>query len=138
MYNGDIKAIEAWQRLKLEKKSCLIDVRSSAEHVFVGIPALETLGKSVILLPWQEYPEMEVNSSFLEELNKKIGKDKEDTTLIFLCRSGVRSSYAAQLAHKQGYVAYNIKDGFEGKIDSNMKRGMIDGWKAAQLPWRQS
>jgi len=34
--------------------------------------------------------------------------------------------------------AFNVGDGFEGDVDEQGHRGNRNGWKAANLPWRQS
>jgi rhodanese-related sulfurtransferase len=34
--------------------------------------------------------------------------------------------------------AYNIAGGFEGDPDGMRHRGLVNGWKAEGLPWRQS
>jgi rhodanese-related sulfurtransferase len=58
---------------------------------------------------------------------------------MFLCRSGVRSHGAAQLATQAGYTrAMNILEGFEGDLDANGHRGTVGGWRKASLPWVQS
>ena len=37
-----------------------------------------------------------------------------------------------------GYrTAINIADGFEGDMDEDGHRGNRNGWKQAELPWRQ-
>ncbi|MBX9634424.1 MAG: rhodanese-like domain-containing protein, partial [Magnetospirillum sp.] len=59
-------------------------------------------------------------------------------TLLFLCRSGVRSKAAAELMTQLGYAAsYNILDGFEGALDPTRHRGTTAGWKVSGLPWAQ-
>ena len=51
-------------------------------------------------------------------------------TLLFICRSGVRSHYAAYVASMAGFErSYNVLEGFEGHPGSG------DGWQAAGLPW---
>jgi rhodanese-related sulfurtransferase len=37
-----------------------------------------------------------------------------------------------------GYTTYNVANGFEGQIDAAGHRGTLNGWKAEDLPWRQS
>jgi len=58
--------------------------------------------------------------------------------LFFLCRSGARSRAAAIALTEAGYgPCFNIKDGFEGALDTKRHRGAL-GWKAAGLPWLQT
>jgi rhodanese-related sulfurtransferase len=53
--------------------------------------------------------------------------------LLFLCRSGVRSHYAAQLAAQAGFEnTYNVLEGFEGEYGAG-----TNGWRAAGLPWEK-
>jgi hypothetical protein len=35
-------------------------------------------------------------------------------------------------------MSRNISGGFEGPLDGERRRGGVDGWKAAGLPWVQS
>jgi rhodanese-related sulfurtransferase len=62
-----------------------------------------------------------------------------EVPVMFLCRSGVRSHAAAQLAAQSGYArAMNILEGFEGDLDAHGHRGTVGGWRKAGLPWVQS
>jgi rhodanese-related sulfurtransferase len=64
--------------------------------------------------------------------------DKEAPVLL-LCRSGARSRAAAIALTAAGFgQAINIGDGFEGDTDDEGHRGNRNGWKASNLPWRQS
>jgi Rhodanese-related sulfurtransferase len=135
-YAGDISPSEAWERLTSDPKAKLVDVRTQAEWVYVGIPDLTPLGKQPLLVSWQVFPAMTRNEAFAEQL-KSQGVQPDDTVL-FLCRSGVRSKAAAELVTSLGYTAaYNVLDGFEGQLDSARHRGTAGGWKAAGLPWAQ-
>ena len=58
--------------------------------------------------------------------------------VLVLCRSGARSRAAAIALTQAGFQqAINIADGFEGDRDGEGHRGNHNGWKAADLPWRQ-
>jgi len=134
-YAGDVTPSDAWSGLGRDKAAQLIDVRTKPEWQFVGMPDLAEHGKRTVLLAWQEYPAMQVNSAFVEQLAKAV-PDK-DAPLYFLCRSGARSKAAAMAATAAGYKrCYNILDGFEGGLDPTRHRGKA-GWKAAGLPWIQ-
>ena len=62
----------------------------------------------------------------------------EDTTILFLCRSGQRSIGAAIALTEAGYgKSYNVLEGFEGNKDDAGHRGRTGGWKVAGLPWTQ-
>lgn len=56
--------------------------------------------------------------------------------LVVLCRSGVRSECAARAAAEAGIDAvYNMLEGFEGAADASGRRGHVNGWMHARLPW---
>ena len=87
---------EAWSELSSRQSACLVDVRTKEEWTFVGVPNLESLGKKVIFVEWQEYPRMSYNPSFVDRLMEEIGEQPVDD-LYFICRSGVRSMEAAHV-----------------------------------------
>ncbi|MBX9635740.1 MAG: rhodanese-like domain-containing protein, partial [Magnetospirillum sp.] len=94
-YAGDITPAEAWERLASDANAKLIDVRTQAEWVYVGIPDLAPLDKKPLLISWQVFPAMTKNEAFAQQLQSQ-GVQPGDT-LLFLCRSGVRSKAAAEL-----------------------------------------
>ena len=129
----DIAPAETWAAMQNDPAAMLVDVRTDAEWNYVGIPDLADAGKRVVLIPWQVYPSMAVNSHFTEALRK--GGVLPEHRVYFICRSGARSLAAAQAA---GYAAvFNVADGFEGPVDRDGHRGQAAGWKAAGLPWVQ-
>lgn len=107
----------------------LVDVRTVAELGYVGGVA------DAQTVEWQSYPTMQVNDHFIEELQAVAAVD---SPVLFLCRSGVRSHYAATVAAEHGYRAYNILEGFEGDLDADGHRNTVNGWRARRLPWVQS
>jgi rhodanese-related sulfurtransferase len=127
---------QVWQALKEEPQAQLVDVRTDAEWTYVGLTDLSGVAKQPVLIPWQIFPKMEVNTGFIDQL-KQAGFTPEHH-IYFMCRSGVRSLAAAQAAQAAGFAnVYNVADGFEGNPDGEGHRGRIAGWKAAGLPWRQ-
>lgn len=135
-YAGDLSAAEAWELLKSDPKARLIDVRTTAEWNFVGLPDLSPLGQEAALIEWQMFPTMQPNPQFVAAASA--GADK-DAPVLFLCRSGARSRSAAIALTAAGFGrAYNIAGGFEGDLDDERHRGHRNGWKAAGLPWKQS
>jgi rhodanese-related sulfurtransferase len=127
---------DVWEALKADGKAQLVDVRTDAEWTYVGLPDLSPLGKQAVLIAWQIFPRMEVNTEFVAQLHAA-GFTGEHH-LYFLCRSGVRSLAAAQAAAAAGFAhCHNIADGFEGPADAAGHRGTGAGWKADGLPWRQ-
>ncbi|MCX5478169.1 rhodanese-like domain-containing protein [Kaistia geumhonensis] len=140
-FAGDVSAAEAWEGLAGEPQAMLIDVRTKAEWAYVGIPNLSAIGKDVLLVEWQSYPAMAVNTDFAEVLSAELERRSvgRETALYFLCRSGVRSLAAAKAMAEAGYDrCFNVAGGFEGPLDGARHRGEVDGWKAAGLPWVQS
>ena len=49
-YAGDVIPSEAWEMLKSEPDTVLIDVRTDAEYNYVGRPDLSSLGKYLSLI----------------------------------------------------------------------------------------
>ncbi len=127
---------DAWETLLRDPGAQLVDVRTQPEWAFVGLPDLGQASKQPVLIPWQVYPTMQVNSSFADHL-REAGLDP-GSKLYFLCRSGGRSLAAAAAAQAAGFAnSYNVADGFEGPTDEEGHRGTVAGWKAEGLPWRQ-
>ena len=127
---------QVWAALQADPAARLVDVRTIAEWSYVGLPDVEAIGREPILIPWQIFPTMHVNTEFVDQL-KQAGLTPEHG-LYFLCRSGVRSLAAAAAAEAAGYsFSYNVLDGFEGPPDAEGHRGQVAGWKANGLPWRQ-
>ena len=140
-YKGDVTAEEAWSALSREPKAVLVDVRTTAEWNYVGLPDLSTIGKPILRLEWQSFPSGEVNPKFAEALDAELKKDGalHDVPVFFICRSGARSASAAIAMTAIGYThCFNVAGGFEGRRDEGGHRGTVEGWKAADLPWVQS
>lgn len=136
--NVDVAA--TWQLLESRARSQLIDVRTRAEWTYVGIPDLGSLNKRPILVEWQTFPDQSIDPRFAERLAGELsalGVELDDD-LFFICRSGGRSLAAAKAMAAMGYRAcHNVADGFEGSLDEERHRGIVGGWKAADLPWLQ-
>jgi rhodanese-related sulfurtransferase len=127
-YAGALLPAEAFALMQAGAK--LVDVRTKAELVYVGsVPGAEAI-------EWNTYPEGARNPAFLEQLGEEVHKEE---TVMFLCRSGVRSHFAAIMATQAGWAeAYNILEGFEGDKNAAGQRNATGGWKHARLPWIQS
>ena len=135
-YAGDLSPDEAWTKLAAGADVVLVDVRTTAEWQYVGLPDLRSLDKEPLLVDWQVFPQMQVNPRFVEELTAKGAKPEQ--TLLFLCRSGVRSRHAAAAMTAAGFPqCFNVSEGFEGDKDSHGHRGHTGGWKMRGLPWLQ-
>ena len=126
-YAGALRPREAFALMQSGAK--LVDVRTQAELYWVGqVPG-------ALWIEWNRYPGGALNTEFLGQLASIAAKDE---TLLFLCRSGGRSHFAASAAAQAGWrECYNVLEGFEGDRDSSQHRGTMNGWKAAGLPWAQ-
>ena len=140
---GEVSPGEAWQILEGDTSALLIDVRTRAEWGFVGVPDLSEVGHSTIFVEWVGFPNMSANPQFVAEVMEAIG-DHTPNTLLFICRSGVRSLRAATaIAEHFSNVevqatCLNVAEGFEGDLDPKGHRGSHNGWKARGLAWSQS
>lgn len=133
-YAGDVTPSDTYAALQADTHAVLVDVRTQAEWAYVGTPDMSELGKATVLVEWQRFPDGRRNTEFVDDL-RSAGVD--GGPIYFICRSGVRSRSAAQVATAAGLgPAYNVIDGFEGQLDADRHRG-VGGWKAAGLPWTQ-
>jgi rhodanese-related sulfurtransferase len=107
----------------------LVDVRTRPEVLYVGrVPGS-------VLIEWQTYPGNAPNPDFLAQLSSQV---EPGETLMFLCRSGQRSHWAAAAAASAGWPdSFNVLEGFEGAKDAQQHRGTLGGWRKAGLPWVQ-
>lgn len=138
-----ISAKDAFAFLAKDADSMLVDVRTPEETNFVGIVDPAELDERMALIPWKLLPDMRLNPNFTSALTaitqENFTEKALDAKIFFMCRSGARSDQAAYHATTLGFKnCYNIIGGFEGDIDSDNHRGNINGWKAENLPWRQS
>lgn len=140
-YAGDVTPEQAWELLEQDPQAQLVDVRTVAEWTFVGAPELSGLGREVHMVEWQRFPDMSANPDFVRIVAERLRSSgaEADTPILFLCRSGARSRAAAMAMTAAGFHrAFNVATGFEGDKDLSGHRGTVGGWKAANLPWRQS
>jgi len=132
----------AWEFIQNDPKAVLIDVRSTMEFLFVGHP------KGAIHIAWIDEPDWDVNKDFVKEVRKVMlggaisrgDKDQpiQNTPVLLICRSGVRSLDAGKELIKAGFMqVYNIIDGFEGPRDADHHRSTLGGWRFHGLPWEQ-
>lgn len=140
-YAGDVSETDAFSALS--QNSLVVDVRTRAEWSFVGVPAIAP--ERLVLSEWQAFPDMQVQPDFAQKTAQEVfarsgAKSAEEApTLFFLCRSGARSRSAAIAMTEAGFAqCFNIQNGFEGVPNEHGHRGIVNGWKASNLPWRQS
>lgn len=127
-FTGTVLPHEAWALFQTGH-AVIVDVRTNEERKFVGYV------EETIHIPWATGTALNRNPRFAKELETKVGKEK---TILLLCRSGKRSAAAANVAFNAGFEhVYNIDQGFEGDLDENDHRGVFNGWRFHQLPWKQ-
>ena len=104
-YAGDVTPSESWDILAKEAQAQIIDVRTSAEWNFVGVPDTRAVDKQVLLQQWQMYPDMQIDADFAGKLSAMLDgmSVPKDAPLLFLCRSGARSRSAAVAMTQAGY-----------------------------------
>jgi rhodanese-related sulfurtransferase len=120
-YAGAVTPAEAWA-LQESGAAKIVDVRTLPEWQQVGhVPVAP-------LIEWPRSGEAQAVSAFASQLKETFDAGEP---LLFLCRSGVRSHHAADVATRAGFrSAYNILEGFEGPTPDK-------GWRAAGLPWNK-
>jgi rhodanese-related sulfurtransferase len=130
-YAGAVTPTEAYKLLQENPRVKLVDVRTNAERDWVGRVTIPETQHAAV--QWSLYPGGTPNPQFVRDLEQVATKDD---ILLFLCRSGVRSRYAAKLATENGYTnSFDILEGFEGDKDANGHRKSVGGWCKAGLPW---
>lgn len=140
-YAGDVNVREAWDSLAKSAEATLVDVRTAAEWAYVGVPVLSSIGKTAVLVEWDEFPSGELVPDFIGRLEAALAKQGAgaEAPLYFICRSGNRSRHAAVAATAAGYArAFNVAHGFEGRLSPDRHRDSKESWKGEGLPWVQS
>ena len=135
-YKRDLLPKMALERLSDNPGALFVDVRSKAEHKYVGYP------ENSILIPWIDEPSWEPNpdvfyDAVVDALFNR--NDKLESEVILICRSGFRSNEALKCLQSKGFnnVAH-VASGFEGDLDENNHRGNLNGWRYDGMPWTQS
>jgi len=148
-YEDDVSAEEAYKMQK-NGDAIIVDVRTTIEYIYTGhgegfinIPAYywtydEKSVDSRVKSAQYEVKQGKVKDhksvqklyAAKEVVNKNFVKDVMTAMklanvdkVILVCRSGPRSSAAADILAAQGITAYNLEDGF------------IFGWKEEGMPW---
>lgn len=130
LYEGAMTPQEAYEIWKSAPGARLVDVRSRAEMDFVGrIPG-------AVEIEWALYPGMKANPHFMAALEQQVEKE---ALVLFICRSGGRSHFAANVATQAGYAdCYNVLIGCEGDLNAEKRRNAANSWRGLGLPWAQS
>lgn len=134
-------------KISEKEKVLFIDVRTRAELAFLGMATDVDANIPYMLVgDWDEWDDkkqnfkMYPNSNFLPYFEEYVNEHNfnKNSKIILICRSGNRSSAAANLLAKVNYTnVYSVVDGFEGdksKADEKCTRN-INGWKNMDLPW---
>ena len=122
----------AYALLQEQPEAVLVDCRSEIEFMYVGHP----VGAQHVA--WQEGPEWEIDAEFADKV-KRLVKGDLTRPLLLICRSGLRSVYAAERLEEAGFSSViNVLDGFEGPLDEKYHRGALGGWRFCGLPWQQT
>ena len=137
---------QAQQFLKAQKgKVLFVDVRTRAEAQFLGMAdGVDALVPYVefqeFTTDWDEkraFYKLEPFNDFVPEMERRL-KEKgltKDDPVVVMCRSGERSSRAADLLNDSGYKrVYTVVYGFEGELSDKGRRN-VNGWKNSGLPW---
>lgn len=148
-YEADLSPQEAYAMQK-DGKAIIIDVRTTLEFLYTGhgegfinIPAYywtydpksiearvqsadyerknEKTKDHIATMKLYDAKEL-INKNFVKEVMQAM-KMQGVESVILVCRSGPRSSAAAEILAKEGITAYNLEDGF------------INGWIKEELPW---
>ena len=134
-YKRNLLPKMAVDRLNENPDAVLIDVRTSAEHKYVGFP------KNSILIPWFDEPDLNSDpSAFCKAVNNHLSNRSDilGTELIPICRSGFRSNEALKCLQSNGFTCVShVASGFEGDLDENDHRGNLNGWRNDGMPWSQ-
>lgn len=140
---GVASPLETWDALAKAQDTLLVDVRTRAEWAFVGSPDLDAAAGCMARIEWTTFPTMAPNPAFADEVEAAVDASGA-RTVYFICRSGARSAAAASAmserfaASGRAVACVNVAEGFEGDLGPDGRRGVVNGWKARDLPWRQS
>ncbi|WP_454300885.1 rhodanese-like domain-containing protein [Salana multivorans] len=125
-YEGDVTPLEAWELLENHDDAVLVDVRTPQEWAETGVPDLHPLRRRAVLD--MLVPHEGAAAELLDGFASAGLTPGSDRPLLFICRGGVRSQRAAEIATAAGFgPAYNIAGGVEGP----------GGWHASGLPLRE-
>jgi rhodanese-related sulfurtransferase len=129
-------------------KTLFLDVRTTSEVTFVGMPM--QADASVPYMKEPEFPvwdsvkatfKLEPNPDFIPEVRRRLSAKHLglNDSVVLICRSGDRSAAAANLLAEAGFKnVYSVVDGFEGDLAADGPRSgqrAVNGWKNAGLPW---
>lgn len=134
----DIYPSDAYDAATTDADTYIVDIRGGAERVWVGRPGEDgegngaTLDGKVVDVSWMlsrnKNKVWVQNHKFVREI-EDIFPDKENVTLIVMCRNGGRGKDAAAALDAAGYEnVMNMVQGFEGSRD-DYGYHTVNGWK---------
>ena len=113
-YAGAVTPQEAHD-LHMAGVATIVDVRTRSEYDDVGHV------EGTPLFEWRRDGAHQPDPGFA---GRVLSRYRTEEALLLICRSGVRSHYAAEILAEAGFTrVYNVIDGFE------------KGWRPAGLPW---
>ncbi|MEI8324139.1 MAG: rhodanese-like domain-containing protein [Betaproteobacteria bacterium] len=121
---------QAFDALRAEANTLLIDCRTEVEFYYVGHPT------DAINIEWNTGVDFDINPHFSDQVLRMAGR--KERAIILICRSGKRSVDAGLELERHGFThVRNVLEGFEGELDAEHHRGAVGGWRMRGLPWRQ-
>ncbi len=129
-------------------KVLFIDVRTSGELQFIGMPTIVDANVPIFLAAtppqWDSATaslKLVPNADFIAEVDRRLAQKKltRDATVVVICQGGVRAARATDALTKAGFpTVYTVIDGFEGDpVAEGPAKGqrLVNGWRNAGLPW---
>lgn len=128
----NVTAVEAYE-MTVTGQANLVDVRTLEEAYWVGSPANMAGDPIAYLIPW-EFITMNSDGTHTKTLNEAFGATIQalfpelDTPLIMMCRSGHRSTAAAQYLEDLGYTQiYELDNAADEALNGRGGRGGFQG-----------
>ena len=136
-YAGDVTPRDAWTTLEQDPGAVLIDVRTKPEWSYVGVPDLAGLGKTLLKIEWQSWPDGGLNQDFAAEVaaGRRQARPADPAAVPLRCPQQVGGAGADRpgLAALLQYLRR-----LRGSASMSTKhRGSVAGWQHDGLPWIQ-
>ncbi len=130
----ELSPTDVYHALTENENSLLLDCRTHAEWVYVGIPDIRLTKAQLALIEWTDITGQQ-NLNFVNQCREQASTD---TAIFVICRSGARSAAACMSLVQNGFEnVCNVSEGFEGDLDNQNHRSRVNGWKYHNLPWHQ-
>ena len=130
----ELSPTDVYHAITENENSLLLDCRTRAEWVYVGIPDIRLTKAQLALIEWTDITGQQ-NLNFVNQCREQASTD---TAIFVICRSGARSAAACMSLVQNGFEnVCNVSEGFEGDLDNQNHRSRVNGWKYHKLPWHQ-